>query len=194
MNKSIHAAVFAILCSAATLAAAADLSKALMLVAKPELRDQTYGQTVIVVAPVGGDAHVGFIVNRSTDTSLGSLFPNDGPSQKVADPVYLGGPMGTEAIFALVNGPEPRGGKSLQVVPGLFAAFDSESIDDIIRSNSAHAKFFAGLVAWRPGELESEIDKGAWYVLEPDAGLAMRKPDGLWEELAHRLLVRDKAI
>ncbi len=102
--------------------------------------------------------------------------------------------MGAQAIFALVNGPQPRGGKSLQVVPGLFAAFDSASIDEIIRSNSAHAKFLAGLVVWRPGELDTEIDKGAWYVLEPDAGLAMRKPEGLWEELAHRLLVRDKAI
>jgi len=194
LNRSIHAAVFAALCGACALAGAADLSKALMLVAKPELRDDVYGQSVIVVTPVGGDAHVGFIVNRSTNTSLGSLFPDDGPSQKVADPVYLGGPMGAQAIFALVNGPQPRGGKSLQVVPGLFAAFDSASIDEIIRSNSAHAKFLAGLVVWRPGELDTEIDKGAWYVLEPDAGLAMRKPEGLWEELAHRLLVRDKAI
>jgi putative transcriptional regulator len=194
MNRSIHAVVFAALCSACAFASAADLSKALMLVAKPELRDEVYGQTVIVVAPVGDDAHVGFIVNRSTDTSLGSLFPDDGPSQKVADPVYLGGPMGAQAIFALVSGPQPRHGKSLQVVPGLFAAFDSASIDEIIRSNSAHAKFLAGLVVWRPGELEAEVQKGAWYVLEPDAGLAMRKPEGLWEELAHRLLVRDNAI
>jgi len=79
MNRSIHAAVFAALCSACALAGAADLSKALMLVAKPELRDDVYGQSVIVVTPVGGDAHVGFIVNRSTNTSLGSLFPDDGP-------------------------------------------------------------------------------------------------------------------
>jgi putative transcriptional regulator len=194
MKRLIDAVVFAALCSACAFASAADLSQPLMLVAKPELRDEVYGQTVIVVAPVGGDAHVGFIVNRSTDTSLGSLFPDDGPSQKVADPVYLGGPMGAQAIFALVNGPQPRRGKSLQVVPGLFAAFDSASIDEIIRSNAAHAKFLAGLVVWRPGELDAEVRKGAWYVLEPDAGLAMRKPEGLWEELAHRLLLRDNAI
>ena len=39
---------------------------------------------------------------------------------------------------------------------------------------------------WRPGELAEEIKRGAWYILEPDAGIAMRKPEGLWEELVGR--------
>jgi putative transcriptional regulator len=195
MKRSIHAALlFAILCSGGALAADADLSRPLMLVAKPELRDDVYGRTVIVVAPLGGDVHVGFIVNRSTEATLGKLFPEDGPSQKVADPVYLGGPHAPQAIFALVNAPQPPAGKTLQVIPGLFAAFESELVDDIIRSDAARAKFVAGLVAWRPGELDGEIDKGAWYVLEPDAALAMRKPEGLWEELVQRAQAKDKAI
>ena len=194
MTRSLQAAVFAILCSASALAAAADVSKPLMLVAKPELRDDTYQASVLVVAPLGGDAHVGFIINRSSGTPLGALFPEDAPSQKVADPVYLGGPVATEAIFALVNKPQPGVGKALQVAPGLFAAFDSGLIDHIIHSDPAHAKFVAGLVIWRPGELDGEIERGAWYVLEPDATLAMRKPEGLWEELVQRLKNRENTI
>jgi putative AlgH/UPF0301 family transcriptional regulator len=64
-------------------AAAADLGKPLILVAEPELRDQLFGATVLVVAPLGGDQHVGFIVNRPTDATLGKLFPEHGPSQRV---------------------------------------------------------------------------------------------------------------
>ena len=46
------------------------------------------------------------------------------------------------------------------------------------------ARFVAGLVVWRRGELRQEIERGAWYVLPPDAHLALRKPsEGLWEEL-----------
>jgi len=194
MKRSIHAAVFAILCCGSALAADADVSQPLMLVAKPGLREEPYRASVIVVAPLGGDEHVGFIVNRSSETTLGSLFPEDGASQKVADPVYLGGPFATQAIFALVKGLQAPGAKALQVIPGLFAAFDSALVDDIIRSHPAHAKFVAGLVAWRRGELEAEIEQGAWYVLEPDAALAMRKPDGLWEELLLRLQNKGKAI
>ena len=70
---------------------------------KPELVDQLYGSTILVVTPVGGDQHVGFIVNRPTNVTLGQLFPEDGPSRKVVDPVYLGGPLSSQVIFALVE-------------------------------------------------------------------------------------------
>ena len=83
----------AVLAVAATAAQAVDLSKSMILVAKPELVDQLYGSTILVVTPVGGDRHAGFIVNRPTNVTLGQLLPEDGPSRKVVDPVYLGGPL-----------------------------------------------------------------------------------------------------
>ena len=144
------------------LAGAADIGKPLVLVAKPELRDRLYGSTVLVVTPLGGDQHVGFIVNRPTRTTLGELFPEHGPSHKVVDPVYLGGPFQPGAIFALVRRPDSPGGKSFEMMPGLFAAFDAEVVDRVIKSEPERAKFVAGLVAWRPGELRYEIDQGAW--------------------------------
>ena len=41
----------------------------------------------------GDDAHVGFIVNRPTQVSLGELFAGHGHAQKLVDPVYSGGPL-----------------------------------------------------------------------------------------------------
>ena len=102
--------LFAVLAVAATAAQAVDLSKSMILVAKPELVDQLYGSTILVVTPVGGDQHAGFIVNRPTNVTLGQLFPEDGPSRKVVDPVYLGGPLSSQVIFALVERKQtPRG-------------------------------------------------------------------------------------
>jgi putative transcriptional regulator len=167
---------------------AADLSRPLILVAKPELRDQVYGATILVVRPLGDDAHVGFIVNRPTQVSLGELFAGQGHAQKLVDPVYSGGPLAAEAMFALVQRPDTPGGMSLQILPGLYAAIDEDTVDRIAETQSDHARFVTGLVAWRAGELEKEIQQGAWYVLEPDAALAMRNPEGLWEELVHRSL------
>jgi putative transcriptional regulator len=168
-------------------AADADLSKAVMLVAKPELQDQLYGSTILVVAPVGEDRHMGFILNRPSRVTLDQAFPDDGPAQKVIEPVYIGGPYEPQAIFALVQRPDSPGGVSLEVMPGLFAAFDGDTVDRIIQSEPDHARFVAGAVAWDAGELRDEVEKGAWFVLEPDAGLALRKPtEGLWEELVTR--------
>jgi putative transcriptional regulator len=173
---------------------AADLSEPLILVAKPELRDQVYGSTVLVVKPLGGDQHVGFIVNRPTRVTLGELFPEDGPSQKVVDPVYLGGPLETQVIFALVQASESPGGNAFELMPGLFAAYDTPTVDRIIASQPADARFVAGLVAWRPGELAQEIKQGAWYVLAPEASVALAKPEGLWEELVQRSSLLKNAI
>jgi len=84
-------------------AAAADLDRPVILVAKPNLRDPVYGATVLVVTPLGAGHHVGFIVNRPTPLTLGKMFPEHAPSQKIVDPVYLGGPVEPGLIFALVQ-------------------------------------------------------------------------------------------
>jgi len=166
--------------------AAGSVDEPVILVAKPALRDRVYGATILIAKPLGNGGHLGFIVNKPTPVTLGKLFPDHGPSQKVTDPVYLGGPAGSQMIFAMVQRPDSPGGKSLAVMPGLFVAFDAETVDRIIESEADRARYVAGLVAWRPGELSAEIEAGAWYVLAPDPALVMRKPEGLWEELVRR--------
>jgi putative AlgH/UPF0301 family transcriptional regulator len=60
-------------------------------------------------------------------------------------------------------------------------------VDSIIEKEPQRARFFAGLVMWRPGELDDELKRGLWYVLEDSTDLVMRKPtEGLWEELVGR--------
>jgi succinate-semialdehyde dehydrogenase/glutarate-semialdehyde dehydrogenase len=91
MSKRSLAPVFAGLLPGVSGAVAAgdtaDGSEPLILVAKPELRDELDGSTNLMVTPLGGDQHVGFIVNRPSTTRLGTVFPEHGPSQKIVDPV-----------------------------------------------------------------------------------------------------------
>jgi putative transcriptional regulator len=187
--------LFAVITAAATAAEAVDLSKSMILVASPELADQLYGSTILVVTPMGAEQHAGFIVNRPTNMTLGQLFPEDGPSQKVVDPVYLGGPLSPQVVFALVERKQSPGGQSFELMPGLYAAVDEEVVDRIIRTEPHHARFVAGLVIWKRGELSAEIERGAWYVLPPDVHLALQKPSqGLWEELVRVSQLRANSI
>lgn len=196
MNRqSVAIALISLLLGASTAVQAADLSKPLILVAAPELHDPVYGAAVIVVAPLGGDEHIGFIVNRPSELTLGRIFPEDGPSQKVHDPVYLGGPYEPGLVFALVERVKNPGGKSLELMPGLYAAADAATVDTIIKGDAAKARFVAGLVAWQPGELQQEIERKVWYVLKPDTQVVLRKPaDGLWEDLVRRAQAAANAI
>jgi len=177
------------------LAWSADITETVLLVAKRQLKDRIYGNTILIVRPLGDERHVGFIVNKPTTMTLGKLFPKHIPSQKVVDPVYLGGPIGPEVIFAMIKGRESPGGRSLQLAPGLFVAFDSAVVDRIIESQPQQARFLAGMVLWQPMELGEEVKRGLWYVLEPTPEILLRKStDGLWEELVGRSERKDNTI
>jgi putative transcriptional regulator len=163
-----------------------DADDTTILVAKRQLRDQLYGSTIVLVKPLGEDRHVGFIINKPTQMTLGKLFPNHGPSQKVVDPVYLGGPFNSQVIFALVQRADSPGGRSVRIGQNLYLAVDSQVVDRIIESEPQHARFFAGMVLWKPGELREEMKRGLWYTLDARADVVLRKADGLWEELVGR--------
>lgn len=171
----------------APLAWSTDLSETVVLVAKRTLRDRVYGSSVLLARPLGEERHVGFIVNKPTNLTLGKLFPKHGPSQKIVDPVYLGGPTGAEVIFAMVKDNKSPGGRSLQLAPGLFLAFDSAIVDHIIETQPQQARFFAGMVMWQPHELADEVKRGLWFVLPAKPDILLRKPtDNLWEDLVGR--------
>src|SRR3954471_2766954 len=155
-------------------ASSSDLAKPMILVAKRSLQDRVYGATVLIVRPLG-ERHVGFIMNKPTNLTLGKLFPKHLPSQKVADPVYLGGPMGPEVIFAMVKDAKSPGGRSMQLANGIYLAYDSAVVDRIIETQPQQARFFAGMVLWAPSELDEEVRRGLWYVLDPQAELFLRK-------------------
>jgi putative transcriptional regulator len=172
------------MCAAAR---AADVGLPVMLVAKPQLNHAVYGASVLIAAPIGDGRHIGFLVNRPTQMKLGQLFPDHGASQKIGDPVYFGGPADSGLLFAITGRASSPGGITLPLGRDLFLTFDGATVDQIIETQPDHARFFTGLVVWRPGELEDEVRRGLWYVGKPDASVVLRKSTkGLWEEMVTR--------
>ncbi len=176
-------------------AAAAAPEETLLLVAKRQLEDPIWGSTIVLAKPVEGGGHIGFIVNKPTKMSLAEVFPEHEPSKKVVDPLFLGGTVDMNLVFALVERHGSKKDDSIRIAPDLFLAYETKTVDRIIESESDHARFFLGLVVWRPGQLDDELDRGLWYVDEPEAKLVLRrKTDGLWEELLLRLEARANTI
>lgn len=178
-------AAFAILAQHAH--AAGPPTDALMLVAQPKLIDPVYQSTVLLVKPLPNGGHVGFIVNKPTQAHLGEVFPDHAPSKKVADPLFLGGPEDLNTVFALVQRGVAAKDGAIPMMPGLFLAVKSKDVDHVIETEADHARFLVGIVIWKPGELDAEMDKGFWYLMEPDPKVVMRKDTAhLWEELMQK--------
>ena len=189
MRNIAALAVLCLACSTLTDARAqeGDPAGAITLVAAPRLVDPDYRNTVLLAVPLENSRHVGVIVNRPTGRSLASLFPKHAPSKLVRDPVYFGGPMLRQAVFAVVHIDHTPGPGSIQMMKELFLATQGADVDHIIEETPNEARYYVGYVAWRPGELRQETDRGLWYVLDADPDIIFRKdPGGLWEELLRR--------
>jgi len=161
---------------------------AVVLVANPELADPVYTHTVLLATPMEGGGYIGVIVNRPTTQSLASLFPEHAPSREVRDPVYFGGPVLTQIIFALVHSDQSPGEGTLKMSNGLFLAIKETTIDHVIENTPNDAHYFVGTVMWQPGELQSEIKRGVWSVIDPDTSVVFdRNPEKLWEHLQEKV-------
>lgn len=180
-----------------SMVSAADLQRPLTLVASPSLAGSDFRETVLVAAPLPNGMHVGFIVNRPSGVKLAAVFPEHPPSRKVVDPVYVGGPMVPEMVFAVVPEAPKDTDNVLQLMPGVMLVLDAEAIDRIIETAPNDARYFAGLIVWQPGELDEEVRAGAWEVNAADPSAVFSKnPQMLWKTLSHggvRLEVRSYA-
>lgn len=170
-------------------------TETVLLVARPEFRDPIYGETVLIARSVGQGWHVGFILNKPSKISLAEAFPEHGPSKAVRGPLYLGGPAEVNAVFALVASQDSPGRGSMQLSPDLFLVIAADTVNHVINTAAERARFFAGAVVWQSGELDEELRRGAWYVLDPEPELVLpQKTEGLWQQLVQRAELREKGI
>lgn len=153
-----------------------------LLVATPEMRGG-YAGTVLLAAPNAG-GHVGIILNRPSKVYMGSIFPDHAPSKKVKEPVYFGGPVMNDTVFALVLAKRTPH-KAIGLAPGAWLVFQAAGVDALMDVDPNAQRYYAGVVAWRPGELAEELAKGL-FVKRPVDYSKLRRPDTthLWDELS----------
>ncbi|MCA1691459.1 MAG: YqgE/AlgH family protein [Actinobacteria bacterium] len=180
-----------------------ELLKGRLLVATPALGDPNFDHTVVLVLEHADDGAVGVVLNRPSETALAQPLP--GWHSLAADPplVFLGGPVSPEAAICLgrgwsgevgeVTGPGHSGDSDERDVAGyepLFGLLGTVdlSLDPDEMSPALQAiRVFVGYAGWGEGQLEEEIEAGAWFVVDahPDDALSA-DPDALWQTVLRR--------
>jgi putative AlgH/UPF0301 family transcriptional regulator len=79
-----------------------------------------------------------------------------------------------QVLFAVVREADrpPQGATPL--MPGLVFVSGEAAVDSVIENTPNRARYFAGLMGWRPGELEEQVDEAFWTVRDADAGALFR--------------------
>ncbi|OGA01336.1 MAG: hypothetical protein A3I00_03085 [Betaproteobacteria bacterium RIFCSPLOWO2_02_FULL_64_12] len=166
-------------------APAQEPARTLLLVAKPGLPDPNFRESVVVVTQDSSAGTVGVIINRPTDRSLASILPGE-RFKRFTEPVFFGGPVASNGLFAVFRA-EKSPGDAVRLLPGLFLTLNPGTVDELVSRPPGTIRFFTGYSGWAPGQLDGEVLRGDWYVLDPDSETVFRKDmKNLWQDLVRR--------
>ena len=160
-----------------------------LLVAAPALRDPNFDRTVVLVVEHAEEGALGLVLNRPSETEVAAALP--GWERLAAAPavVFVGGPVAPTAAIALgtaLAGTEVEGWRPLFDGVGSID-LDLEHGPDELAGPVQDVRVFAGYAGWAPGQLEEEVEGGAWYVVDalPD-DTRSAQPDDLWSAVLRR--------
>ncbi|HMK62426.1 MAG TPA: YqgE/AlgH family protein [Acidimicrobiales bacterium] len=160
-----------------------------LLVATPQLEDPNFTRTVVLILEHDEPGAVGVVLNRPLRVEVAEILDPWEELAAEAPPsvVFSGGPVSPDAVIGLAQAVSSEvSGEWKSVVGGVGVVDLSVSPVDqpvVLRS----ARLFSGYAGWGPGQLESEVADGGWFVIDAVAGDVMAdQPQRLWHDVLHR--------
>ncbi|GAA2597445.1 YqgE/AlgH family protein [Actinomadura fulvescens] len=165
----------------------------LLLVATPQLDDPNFKRSVVLVVEhdlEGGT--LGVVLNRPTEVPVDRVLPPWAELVTGPSVVFQGGPVALDNALALARLPgedEPLGWRALDGDPSVarVGLVDLDAPPGLLAPELLQLRVFAGYAGWSAGQLRSEVEDGAWYLVPAEAGdVFAGDPDRLWQEVLRR--------
>jgi putative transcriptional regulator len=164
-----------------------------LLVATPLLGDPNFRRSVVlIVEHEVEEGTLGIVLNRPTTVGVDQVLEQW--TELTTDPsvVFKGGPVAPNSALALAMVPgkdEPLGWRALDGAPALarLGLLDLDAPPRLLAQAIVSLRVYAGYAGWSPGQLEAEIDEGAWYVIAAEPGdVFAADPEKLWRQVLRR--------
>jgi putative transcriptional regulator len=164
-----------------------------LLVATPLLGDPNFRRAVVLIVDhEEDDGTLGVVLNRPTKIPVGQVLALWTDLVTGPDVVFKGGPVAPNSALAIAMVPgtdEPVGWRALEGAPAVsrLGLVDLDAPPDLLAEAVKGFRVYAGYAGWGPGQLQDEIDEGAWYVLPAEpADVFADDPEGLWRMVLRR--------
>ena len=152
-----------------------------------KLRGSFFHRTVVLICQHDAEGAFGLVLNRKTPAKVGEALPGNLPDALKEQPLYLGGPVQTQALSYLHSDsfvPEAN------VMPNLSLGHSLDELVEIGESFSptSQVRIFAGYAGWSPGQLDDEMRRDTWMTHPATLDLVFHpQPEELW-----KLILREK--
>ncbi|NQU25348.1 MAG: YqgE/AlgH family protein [Candidatus Nealsonbacteria bacterium] len=153
------------------------------LVASSLLLDNNFVKTVVLLVQHSDEGALGLVVNRPTSKTVKELWRevSDAPCENQS-PIHLGGPVSGPLMAVHAA----RKFAEIEILPGVYFTAKKENLDQLVVQKRHPLKIFAGHAGWGPGQLEHEIEEGAWTVTSASAEFVFFDGTDLWEEVTEQ--------
>ena len=155
---------------------------AILLIARDDLPDSDFTDSVVLVMNNLGPAPVGIIINRPTSVLVSSLFPDLKRLANMTDKVYFGGPIDFGSVWFLFRAATPPE-HALQACDGVYLSADRPLLLKLLARDKPMngLRIIAGHAGWAPGQLEAEIARHDWTLKRADVeAIFSAKPEHPW--------------
>jgi putative transcriptional regulator len=164
-----------------------------LLVATPLLSDPNFRRAVVLIVEheeIQGT--LGVVLNRPTTVGVDRVLEQWTDLATEPSVIFKGGPVAPNSALALALIPgkdEPIGWRALDGAPALarLGLLDLDTPPKLLAPAITSLRVYAGYAGWSPGQLEAEIDAGAWYVLPAQpTDVFAADPGDLWRHVLRR--------
>ena len=156
----------------------------LLLVARTELPDANFKDSVVLVMNNIGPAPVGIIINRPTRIAVSHLFPDLERLAPLDDKVYFGGPVEIASVSFLFRADTPPE-HATQILDGVYVSTNGELLRKLLARDKPMEglRIFVGHSGWALGQLEAEIARGDWTLAPAETDAIFHgKSEHTWPE------------
>jgi putative transcriptional regulator len=152
-----------------------------------KLRGSCFHRSVLLVCQHDAQGAFGLVLNREAGAELASSVTSPLPQDVGGLPLMSGGPVEARALSFLHSSSVLL---NANVMPNVSLGHSVEELADIGESLSPgqRIKVFAGYAGWSPGQLDGEVEQGAWIAYPASVELVFDTPvDRLWPLILSKL-------
>ncbi len=149
-----------------------------LLVASPQLLDPNFARTVVLLIQHNREGALGVVVNRPLRKTIQELWREVGSAPcNSHQPVYFGGPV-AGPLMCLHN---RRKLAETEPAPGVYFATKKAHLDELVLNEDPAYKIILQHSGWGAGQLEGELEQGAWRTIAATAEWVFSTDETLWE-------------
>ena len=139
------------------------------LVAPPQLHDDNFYRSVVLLIEHDDEGAIGVILNRPTSDAVDEVMrlleedDEDGMTFEgsTSELIYYGGPVpGPLVVLHTVVEYSEK-----QILPGIHFSSQKNNLKKVLSLAKSSYRVYSGYAGWSPGQLEEELERGGWFLV-----------------------------